>query len=51
MRFPPYCPLSAVVLKEKADLDQMIDDAAELVKNHYKLDDIADPGATTEVCP
>lgn len=27
----------------------MIDDAAELVRKHYKLDDIGDPGTTTDV--
>lgn len=33
-----------------ADLDQMIDDAADLVRSHFKLDDIGDPGTTTDVC-
>lgn len=31
------------------DLDQIINDAAELVKKHWKLDDIGDPGITTDV--
>ncbi|KAF9454852.1 alpha DNA polymerase [Macrolepiota fuliginosa MF-IS2] len=35
-------------MERSENLDQIIDDAAELVKKYYKLDDIGDPGTTTD---
>jgi len=32
------------------ELDQMIDDAAERVRKHYRIEDIGDPGISTDVC-
>jgi len=33
------------------ELDEMIDDAAERVRKHYKIGDIGDPGTSTDVRP
>jgi len=33
------------------ELDEMIDDAAERVRKHYKIEDIGDPGTSTDVRP
>ncbi|KAF7768093.1 hypothetical protein Agabi119p4_7336 [Agaricus bisporus var. burnettii] len=35
-------------MERSENLDQMIDDAADIVRSHFKLDDIGDPGTTTD---